>query len=151
MPREASKGKAMSAARIAAIVPVAAHHRRREAQRSALTLVGIVLAGLFALAGAASAQSRGELLYTTHCIACHSTQMHWREQRRATDLDSLKEQVRRWQGRALLSWTEDDIVEVTRYLNQSIYRFGQPTVRSSLDRQGCTDVDASCPKATTTH
>ena len=140
----------MSAARIAAIVPVAAHHRRGKAARSARTLVGIVLAGVFALAGAASAQSRGELLYTTHCIACHSTQMHWREQRRATDLDSLKEQVRLWQGRALLSWTEDDIVEVTRYLNQSIYRFGKPTARSSLDRQGCTDEDASCFKATLT-
>ena len=146
-----SKGNPMRAARIAAIVLNAAHHGRCEVTRSALTFVGIVLAGLVAPAGAASAQSRGELLYTTHCIACHSTQVHWREQRRATDLDSLKEQVRRWQGRALLSWTEDDIVEVTRYLNQSIYRFGQPTVRSSLDRQGCTDVDASCPKATTTH
>jgi mono/diheme cytochrome c family protein len=85
------------------------------------------------LAGAASAQSRGELLYTTHCIACHSTQMHWRDQRRATDLGSLKEQVRLWQGRAQLSWTEDDIVEVTRYLNQNIYRFDQATARASLD------------------
>ena len=119
----------MSAARIAAIAPIAAHHGPREAARSAL----IVVAGLFALAGAASAQSRGELLYTTHCIACHNSQMHWRDQRRATNLESLKEQVRLWQGRALLSWTEDDIVEVTRYLNQSTYRFGPPTVRSSLD------------------
>ena len=25
--------------------------------------------------------SRGELLYTTHCIACHSTQVHWRDKR----------------------------------------------------------------------
>jgi mono/diheme cytochrome c family protein len=99
----------------------------------AARIAAIVLAGLFALAGAASAQSRGELLYTTHCIACHNTQIHWRDQRRATDLNSLKEQVRLWQGRALLSWTDDDVVEVARYLNQSIYRFGQPTVRSSLD------------------
>lgn len=92
--------------------------------------VGIACAGLFALAGSAWAQSRGELLYTTHCIACHSTQVHWRDQRRATDLDSLKEQVRHWQRRALLSWSEDDILEVTRYLNQTIYRFGQSTARS---------------------
>jgi mono/diheme cytochrome c family protein len=123
----------MSAARIAAIVLIAVHHRQRAVARRALSPVGIVLAGLFTLAGPASAQSRGELLYTTHCIACHSTQMHWRDQRRATDMESLKEQVRLWQGRALLSWTEDDIVEVTRYLNQSIYRFGQATVRASLD------------------
>lgn len=50
--------------------------------------------------------------------------MHWREQRRATDWDSLKEQVRRWQGAAMLAWTENDIIEVTQYLNERIYRFG---------------------------
>jgi hypothetical protein len=99
---------------------------KRSLRRSATTWLGIVLAGLFAPSCAAWAQSRGELLYTTHCIACHSTQVHWREQRRATDLASLTEQVRYWQGRALLSWTEDDIAEVTRYLNQRIYRFGPP-------------------------
>lgn len=97
---------------------------------STLAVVGFVLAGM---TGAVSAQSRGELLYTTHCIACHSTQMHWRGKRLATDLDSLREQVRLWQGRALLSWNEDDIAEVTRYLNQRIYRFGQAPVRASLD------------------
>ena len=122
----------MRVARIAA-ASIATHHGPREAARSALTVVGVVLAGLFAPAGAASAQSRGELLYNTHCIACHSTQMHWRDKRVATDWSSLKEQVRLWQDRNRLSWTEDDIVEVTRHLNQSIYRFGQPTVRSSLD------------------
>jgi mono/diheme cytochrome c family protein len=97
----------------------------------AARFAAIVLAGLFAPGGAAWAQSRGELLYTTHCIACHSTQMHWREQRRATDLASLEQQVRLWQRRALLSWTDDDIAEVTRYLNESIYRFGQTTARAS--------------------
>lgn len=99
---------------------------KRSLRRVASTGLGIVLAGLLAPSSAAWAQSRGELLYTTHCIACHSTQVHWRDQRRATDLASLTEQVRYWQGRALLSWTEDDIAEVTRYLNQRIYRFGPP-------------------------
>jgi hypothetical protein len=99
---------------------------KRSLRGSTPRLLGIVLAGLFAPSSAVWAQSRGELLYTTHCIACHSTQMHWRDQRRATDLASLTEQVRYWQGRALLSWTEDDIAEVTRYLNQRIYRFGPP-------------------------
>jgi mono/diheme cytochrome c family protein len=93
------------------------------AARSALTVIGMALAALLAQAHAAS-PSRGELLYTTHCIACHSTQMHWRDQRLATDLDSLRQQVRLWQGRALLSWTEDDVDEVTRYLDQRIYRVG---------------------------
>jgi hypothetical protein len=92
--------------------------------RRAVIVTGMALAALLAQAHAA-APSRGELLYTTHCIGCHSTQMHWRDQRLATDLDSLKHQVRLWQGRAMLSWTEDDIDEVTRYLDQRIYRFGR--------------------------
>jgi mono/diheme cytochrome c family protein len=99
-------------------------NRRRRLARSAVAGIGVALAALCTGARAA-APSRGELLYTTHCIACHSTQMHWRDQRLATDLDSLRQQVRLWQGRALLSWTEDDVDEVTRYLDQRIYRFGR--------------------------
>lgn len=87
-------------------------------------VAGAVCAGMFALVGSASAESRGELLYTTHCIACHSTQIHWRDKRVATDWNRLKEQVRLWQDRNNLAWSEDDIIEVTRYLDQRIYRFG---------------------------
>lgn len=100
---------------------------------SPTTATGLVVAGMFVLAGGALAESRGELLYTTHCIACHSTQMHWRDKRIATDWNSLKEQVRLWQGRAQLAWSEADIADVTRYLNKSIYRFEEATEQASLD------------------
>lgn len=84
--------------------------------------------GLFiamALAASARAESRGQLLYAAHCIACHTTQMHWRDQRVATDWTRLKAEVRRWQGTAALNWSDADIVEVARYLNESIYRYPQ--------------------------
>jgi len=85
-----------------------------------------VLSGLaLAASAAARAESRGELLYATHCITCHTTQMHWRDQRLATDWTSLKAQVRRWQGNAQLGWNDDDIVEVARHLNERFYRFTQ--------------------------
>lgn len=71
----------------------------------------------------AAAQSRGELLYRNHCIECHTSKMHWREQRLATDWPSLVRQVARWQGEAHLNWNGDDINDVARYLNESIYRF----------------------------
>lgn len=77
------------------------------------------------LAPAAHAQSRGELLYSAHCVTCHTSQMHWRDNRVATDWSSLKAQVQRWQGNAGLAWSNTDIVEVTRYLNTSIYKFVQ--------------------------
>jgi len=88
--------------------------------------VGILL-GAMALAISAQTQSRGELLYSTHCIACHTSQMHWRDQRVATDWGRLKAEVRRWQGAAALNWSEADINEVTRHLNESIYHFLRTT------------------------
>lgn len=76
-------------------------------------------------AAAATAQTgdRGRLLYETHCIQCHTTQMHWREQRLARDWDTLRGQVVRWQAAATLDWDPDDIEAVTRFLNDTIYRF----------------------------
>jgi mono/diheme cytochrome c family protein len=89
----------------------------------------LVLAVLTPVHAQAPAPSRGELLYNTHCIACHSTQMHWREQRLARDWPSLKAQVRRFQGVAGLAWTEEDIGAVTRHLNDTIYRFPETQAR----------------------
>jgi mono/diheme cytochrome c family protein len=95
---------------------------------------------LTALAAGASpvqsqAQTRGELLYSTHCVTCHTTQMHWRDQRLATDWNSLKALVKRWQGVAALDWSEADILEVTRHLNDRIYKFEPAAVPiSSLPR-----------------
>jgi mono/diheme cytochrome c family protein len=74
--------------------------------------------------------SRGELLYANHCVECHSTQMHWRDQRLARDWDSLKAQVRNWQGKAGLGWSEADVDEVASYLNGTIYGFERRTQTS---------------------
>ena len=66
---------------------------------------------------------RGELLYTTHCIACHNEQIHWRDKKIARNWAGLKAQVRRWQGVAGLDWDDRDIVEVARYLNARNYHY----------------------------
>lgn len=73
--------------------------------------------------------TRGQLLYSTHCIECHTTRMHWRNQRLARDWDTLKAQVRLWQGVASLGWSESDIDDVTRYLNDTIYQFPRQVSR----------------------
>ena len=80
-------------------------------------------ANVVAFAQTGTPATRGELLYTTHCIACHTTQVHWRQQKLVTDWASLKHQVRRWSGNTGLSWTDEEIVEVARYLNAAYYRF----------------------------
>lgn len=84
-------------------------------------------------APSAMAQSRGELLYTTHCIACHTTEMHWRDRRAASNWPSLRDQVRRWQEAGSLAWTDAEILDVARYLNETIYRFKQTADRVSSD------------------
>ena len=101
----------------------------------------IVVAGLASLSSLASAQpvpaaTRGELLYNTHCVACHTTQMHWRNDKKAVDWDSLKFQVRRWQGNAGLVWNDADITEVSRYLNDTIYHYPQLNDRVGLVSSG---------------
>lgn len=77
---------------------------------------------------AANAQSkdatpRGELLYTTHCIACHNAKIHWRNKKIARDWTGLNAQVRRWQGIQGLVWSDNDVAEVVRYLNAHYYHY----------------------------
>jgi hypothetical protein len=94
--------------------------------RPLLALLAVALCG-----GPALAQdrvpSRGELLYTTHCVACHTTQVHWRDKKLATDWPNLKAQVQRWRARASLDWNDADVTEVALFLNDTIYRHPQTT------------------------
>lgn len=93
---------------------------------SGAVLAAVLLLSTLSIAPSARAASRGELLYATHCIACHTSQAHWRDQKLATNWDTLKAQVQRWQAAAMLQWEEEDVLEVTRYLNGAFYRFAQP-------------------------
>ena len=88
----------------------------------------VLLAGFAAVAQAQSppANSRGELLYSTHCIGCHTTQVHWRDKKLATDWASLAVQIERWQKNANLSWNSEDVDAVARYLNGAYYHFSPP-------------------------
>jgi len=84
-----------------------------------------------ALAQPAMPAARGELLYSTHCIACHSREIHWRQKKLATDWASLNVQVRRWAGNGGLGWSDEEIADVARYLNAVHYRFAAPSVTGS--------------------
>ncbi len=111
-----------------------AHLRPPGGCRSIVRALVTLLACSFVATPPAMAQSRGELLYTTHCASCHTAQMHWRDHRAASNWTSLTFQVRRWQGAASLAWSDSDILEVSRYLNDRIYHFEQTadTVSSRL-------------------
>ncbi len=70
--------------------------------------------------------SQGELLYTTHCVACHTTEVHWRAKKLAKDWRTLIAQVRRWQTNNNLHWGEEEVVAVAHYLNGTFYHFQEP-------------------------
>lgn len=74
----------------------------------------------------AAPATRGQLLYENHCVECHTARMHWRDQRQARDWLTLKAHVWRWQSAARLEWGPQDVEEVARYLNDTIYRFPLP-------------------------
>ena len=86
-------------------------------------LVAVVAVAAQAQAPTPATGGRGELLYATHCQACHTTQVHWREKRLATDWAGLAAQVERWQANARLGWSGEDVNAVARYLNGRFYRF----------------------------
>jgi mono/diheme cytochrome c family protein len=93
-----------------------------------------LLAGLCAAAAAQpGGGDRGQLLYATHCDACHTTEIHWRDKRLVRNFASLVTEVRRWQANIGLGWEETDIGEVSRYLNATIYHFAPPDERVFLE------------------
>jgi mono/diheme cytochrome c family protein len=92
-----------------------------------LAAVALVTAAIsIALPSAAQRQlpvREGELLYQTHCVACHDKQVHWREKKLVDDWPSLAAEVNRWQVNLGLGCNDETVEEVTRYLNGAFYRF----------------------------
>jgi len=91
-----------------------------------ITIAVFVTALMFAatlVAGQDSGAPRGELLYSTYCIGCHTTQIHWRDNKLATDWTSLRNQVRRWQQNVAPGLAEEDITAIAKYLNDLYYHF----------------------------
>jgi mono/diheme cytochrome c family protein len=93
----------------------------------------VVAAGVWLAVGAAAsaetgpAYARGEMLYSTYCIACHTQQVHWRQKKLASDWASLNAQVRRWAANAGVVWGDEEVADVARYLNAVHYHFAEPS------------------------
>lgn len=84
---------------------------------------GLAIAAVCAQPAPGIAESPGYLLYSTHCAGCHSAQVHWRERKLVSDPSSLDAQVRHWQGKLGLGWSDEDIAAVAGYLNAVYYKF----------------------------
>lgn len=94
----------------------------------------VVMALLLAAHGTAGAAdpARGKTLHESHCVACHTSltggkpdSLYTRPDRRVTNRAGLKEQVRRCELSLGLRWFDEDIEDVTGFLNRDFYGFGK--------------------------
>lgn len=72
----------------------------------------------------------GKAMHETSCVSCHSSmfggdgsEMYTREFHKVTDSGKLLQQVRNCNTNIGLKWFEDEELHVTRYLNDTYYKF----------------------------
>ena len=65
----------------------------------------------------------GETFYDDNCLRCHGSEVYTRADRRVTSLPGLHKQVRRCEQMLGLTWFDDDIDNVSGYLNKHYYKF----------------------------
>jgi mono/diheme cytochrome c family protein len=70
-----------------------------------------------------AAGSRGEMLYENHCIGCHTSRAHLRDDRRAKSEPEVEGWVRRWADELNLGWGDDEAKEVADFLVRRYYKF----------------------------
>ncbi|MCO6411397.1 MAG: cytochrome c [Thiogranum sp.] len=68
---------------------------------------------------------RGEALYENHCKSCHESWAHEREGREAVSRAAVRKRVAAWSVHSGLDWSDQEIDDVTDYLDRQFYRFGQ--------------------------
>ncbi len=91
-------------------------------QRALLT--GLILClSLPALPALAADVAHGGQLQQENCMSCHDDGIYTRANRKVTSLDGLQKQVRRCELTLGLKWFDDDIDDVSAYLNQNFYHF----------------------------
>ncbi len=87
-------------------------------------LAGFALLGLFlSQTSNAADPANGQQLHDENCTHCHNTEIFSRQSRIVKDLPQLKKQVNRCQISLELQWFEEDITDVSAYLNQNFYKF----------------------------
>lgn len=85
------------------------------------TMMAITLA---LLAGQSFAGiEHGKKLHDTNCVKCHDSSVYTREDRFVTSRDSLKTQVQRCNVNLGTQWFDEDVNDVTDYLNTNYYKF----------------------------
>jgi hypothetical protein len=67
--------------------------------------------------------SRGDMLYTNHCLGCHESIVHIRNKRQVKNLTALQSTVSHWSQELGLRWSSREINDVVLYLNLHYYHY----------------------------
>ena len=86
----------------------------------------LIIPATFCLATSVFAdEDRGQSLYENHCQECHDTFVHKRDNRRVNSTETLGAWVWSMSAHTGLAWGEDEVHDITQYLNQHFYRFSE--------------------------
>ena len=89
----------------------------------AVALAGAVLLGGLSSPALSQEPSRGEALYENHCRSCHESSAHTRDGRKVKSMTELRKRVAAWSIHGGLDWSEQEVDDVTEYLNRTFYQF----------------------------
>jgi hypothetical protein len=89
--------------------------------RCALTATLLTLCLSASAEGADS--ERGKLLYENHCLDCHESLVHMRDNHKIKSIDDLRAQVIRWAQDQKLEWGESEVSDVVDYLDARYYHY----------------------------
>jgi mono/diheme cytochrome c family protein len=99
------------------------------AMKKSLLLTLFFLLGLAPFVANADAEN-GMKLHDGNCISCHAsrygndgTEIYTRPNHRMKDLAGLKKQVNFCKNNLGLTWFDDEVDDVTEYLNKTFYQF----------------------------
>lgn len=99
-------------------------------RHSILIVIVVAIAALvflFATRSASGADAdRGRALYELRCGDCHSESVHGRAKRVATDFGQVQAWVSRWNESLGLRWTDEELDDVSVYLNNAYYHHPCP-------------------------
>ena len=86
-----------------------------------LALSGMLL--ISSNAFAANAANGKSLFTNSKCGTCHGTEIYTSKDRKVKDLKALEAAVRLNDSKLNTNWFDEDVKDVTAYLNQQYYKF----------------------------
>ena len=89
-----------------------------------LVLAALVLVKLSLSESYAADIQRGKALHDENCQRCHQSIVYTRPERMVEDLPGLRQRISQCELSNSLLWFDEEIDDVTAYLNYEFYHFG---------------------------